>query len=182
LVPRSGLVSAWRPSSYGTDLIDLELDGKLFTPVPEYARPIWERWLVGPSGSLGAWAGLGTRRRGARLGLVRERACRRSHRDRPAGHACELDGRHITDEPGPYLALGESVNGPGGYFGRYPAALDDCLGGTFAYTAPATPLWRNAVTAREYLSRAMTPDGQSHDLFAEVLSALAEGGMHVTLA
>jgi hypothetical protein len=36
-------VTAWRPSSYGTDLIDLELDGEFFTPVPEDARPIWER-------------------------------------------------------------------------------------------------------------------------------------------
>ncbi|MER5788011.1 hypothetical protein [Streptomyces sp. NPDC001980] len=175
-------VSAWRPSSCTTDLIDLELDGELFTPVPDHARPIWERWLVGPPDRLGAWVGLDTRRRGAWLDLVRERACRRSHRDRPAGHAYELDGRHITDEPGLYLALGESVNGPGGYFGGCPAALDDCLGGTFGYTAPATLLWRDAATAREYLSQAMTPEGRSYDLFAEVLSVLTEGGMHVTLA
>lgn len=28
----------------------------------------------------------------------------------------------------------------------------------------------------------LTPGGQSYDLFAEALSTLAEGGMHVTLA
>ncbi|MFI9599674.1 barstar family protein [Streptomyces sp. NPDC052043] len=175
-------VSAWRPSSYGMDLIDVELDGKFFTPVPEYARPIWERWLAGPPDTLGAWASLDTRRREAWLDLVRERACRRAHRDRPAGHAYELDGRHITDEPGLYLALGEAVNGPGGYFGGCLAALDDCLRGTFGYTAPATLLWRNAATARAYLSPTLTPDGRPYDLFAETLDALAEGGMHVTLA
>ncbi|MFJ9560183.1 barstar family protein [Streptomyces fuscichromogenes] len=175
-------VSAWRPSSHGTDLIDLELAGELFPPVPAYARPIWERWLVGPPDSPGAWAGLDTRRRGAWLDLVRERACRRVHRDRPAGHAYELDGRRITDEPSLYLALGEAVNGPGGYFGGCPAALDDCLRGTFGYTAPATLLWRNAATAREHLSRALTPDGREYDLFAEILGALTEGGMRVTLA
>ncbi|MEU0206036.1 barstar family protein [Streptomyces canus] len=175
-------VSAWRPSSYGTDLIDLELDGEQFTPVPEYARPIWERWLAGPPDTLGAWAGLDTRRRGAWHDLVRERGCRRVHRDRPAGHAYELDGRHITDEPGLYLALGEAVNGPGGYFGGCLAALDDCLGGTFGYTAPATLLWREAAIAREHLSRTLTPDGRPYDLFAEVLDVLAEGGIHVTLA
>lgn len=175
-------VRSWHPSSYGTDLIDLELDGELFTPVPEYARPIWEQWLAGPPDTLGAWADLDTRRRGAWLDLVRERACRRSHRDRPIGHAYELDGRHITDEPGLYLALGEAVNGPGGYFGGCLAALDDCLRGTFGYTAPATLLWWNAVTAREHLSQTLTPDGQPYDLFSEVLDALAEGGMHVTLA
>ncbi|MET7543885.1 barstar family protein [Streptomyces sp. NPDC005507] len=175
-------VTTWHPSSNGTDLIDLELDGKLFTPVPVYARPIWERWFAGPPNTLGAWACLDTRRRRAWLDLVRERACRRAHRDQPARHAYELDGRHITDEPGLYLALGEAVNGPGGYFGGGLDALDDCLGGTFGYTAPATLLWRDAVTAREHLSKTLTPDGQPYDLFAEVLNVLAEGDMHVTLA
>ncbi|MDX3612501.1 barstar family protein [Streptomyces europaeiscabiei] len=175
-------VTAWQPSSNGTDLIDLELEGKLFTPVPEYARPIWERWLAGPPNTLGAWACLDTRRRGAWLDLVRERACQRAHRDRPARHAYELDGRYITDEPGLYLALGEAVNGPGGYFGGCLDALDDCLGGTFGYTAPATLLWRDAVTAREHLSKTLTPDGEPYDLFAGVLNVLAEGDMHVTLA
>ncbi|MFE7114305.1 barstar family protein [Streptomyces sp. NPDC057654] len=175
-------VSDWRPSSRGTDLIDLELDGGLFRPVPEFARPIWERWLAGPPDAVNAWAGLDTRRRGAWNDLVRERACRRSHRDRPAGHAYELDGRYITDEPALYLALGEAVHGPGGYFGGCLAALDDCLRGTFGYTAPATLLWRDAAIAREHLSHSLTPDGQPYDLFAAVLEALAEGGMDVALA
>ncbi|MFF1839069.1 barstar family protein [Streptomyces sp. NPDC058231] len=175
-------VSAWRLSSYGTDLIDLELDGELFTPVPEYARPVWERWLAGPPDTLGTWNSLDTRLRGAWLELVRERACRRARHDRPAGHAYELDGCHITDEAGLYLALGEAVNGPGGYFGGCLAALDDCLGGTFGYTAPATLLWRNAATAREHLSQTLEADGQPYDLFSEVLDVLAGGGMHVTLA
>jgi hypothetical protein len=175
-------VSAWRPSSYGTDLIDLELDGELFSPVPEYARPVWERWLAGPPDTPGAWAGLDTRRRRAWHDLVRERACRRTQRDWPACHAYELDGRHITDEPGLYLALGEAVNGPGGYFGGCLPALDDCLHGTFGYTAPATLLWRDAVTARRHLSQALTPEGRPYDLFGVILDVLAEGGMHVTLA
>ncbi len=175
-------VRAWRPSSYGTGLIDLELDGELLTPVPEHARQIWGQWLAGPPGAPGTWAGLDTRRRGAWLDLVRERACRRAHRDRPPGHHYELDGRYVTDVPGLYLALGEAVNGPGGYFGGCLAALDDCLRGTFGYTAPASLLWRGAATAREHLSPTLTADGHPHDLFAEVLAALAEGGMDVTLA
>ncbi|MGW4694029.1 barstar family protein [Kitasatospora cineracea] len=174
-------VRAWRPSSHGTDLIDLELNGELFTPVPEYARPIWERWLAGPPDTPGSWAHLDTRCRWAWHDLVRERACRRARCDRPAGHAYELDGRHITDEPGLYLALGEAVNGPGGYFGGCLDALVDCLRGTFGYTAPATLLWRDAEIAREHLSQALTPEGQPYNLFAELLDVLTEGGMHVTL-
>lgn len=174
-------VRAWRPASCGADLIDLELDGELFDPVSEYARTIWKRWLAGPPDSFGAWADLDTRHRRVWLDLVQENGFRRSRPDRPAGHAYELDGCHITDIPGLYLALGEAVNGPGGYFGACLAAVDDCLRGTFGYTAPATLLWRNAATAHEYLSHVLTPDGRPYDLIAEALDALAEGGMHVTL-
>lgn len=74
------------------------------------------------------------------------------------------------------------MNGPGGYFGGCVAALEDCLRGAFGHTAPATLLWRHAATARAHLSRALTPDGDPYDLFAAVLEALADGGMHVTLA
>ncbi|GGU90411.1 hypothetical protein GCM10010182_01230 [Actinomadura cremea] len=125
---------------------------------------------------------LDTRHRKAWLDLVRNRGCRRAHRDRSPGHAYELDGRHVTDEPALYLALGEAVNGPGGYFGGCLEAVHDCLGGTFGYTAPATLVWRDAATAREHLSQTLTPDGEPFDLFAEVPDVLAGGGMHVTLA
>ncbi|MHB9864436.1 barstar family protein [Streptomyces sp. YIM S03343] len=172
-------VRRWQPSSRGTDLIDLELDGDV-APVPGYAQPVWERWLADPPAAPGAWAALETRQRGAWLDLVRERGCRRKHQDRPAGHAYELDGRHITDEPGLYLALGEAVNGPGGYFGGCLDGLVDCLRGNFGYTAPASLLWREAATAREHLSRVLAPEGEQYDLVALVLEVLAEGGMHVT--
>jgi RNAse (barnase) inhibitor barstar len=172
-------VRTWCPSSRGTDLIDLELDADL-APVPEYAQPVWERWFAGPPDTSGAWAALDTRQRGAWLDLVRERGCRLKHPDRPAGHAYELCGQHITDEPGLYLALGEAVNGPGGYFGGCLDALVDCLRGNFGYTAPATLLWRDAATAREHLSRLLAPEGEQYDLVALVLEALTKGGMHVT--
>lgn len=153
-------VSAWRPSSYGADLIDLELDGESFAPVPEHARTVWERRLTGPPSGVGSWAGLDTRCRSSWLDLVRERGCRRPRRDRPAGHTYELDGQHVTDVPGLYPALGEAVNGPGGYLGGRPAALAECLRGTFGYTGPATLLWRNAATAHEHLSPVLAPDGR----------------------
>ncbi|WP_461007286.1 barstar family protein [Streptomyces capparidis] len=176
-------VRAWRPSALGADLIDLELDRTHCPPVPEHTRPVWQRWLAGPPDAPGAWSGLGTRQRAAWLDIVRTRGCRRTRQDdRPAGHAYELDGRHVTDVPGLHLALGEAVNGPGGYFGNCLAALDDCLRGGFGCTTPATLLWRDSGTAREHLSRALAPDGRPFDPFAEVLRALAEGGMRVTLA
>ncbi|MEU2389561.1 hypothetical protein [Streptomyces sp. NPDC007369] len=177
-----GRVRRWRPSPRGADLIDLELDTELARPVPAYARPVVERWLAGPPAAQGAWADLDTRQRGAWLDLVRERARPGAGGDRPAGHTYVLDGRHVTDGPGLYLALGEAVNGPGGYFGGCPAAVADCLGGTFGYTGPATLVWKDAATARAHLSRALAPDGEPYDLFAEVLEVLAEKRMRVCRA
>ncbi|MFF2603418.1 barstar family protein [Streptomyces californicus] len=174
-------VLAWQPSAYGADLIDLHLDGGP-EPVPDHVRQVWERWFPGPPEAPGAWAGLGTRRRGAWLDLVRERGCRPERRDRPPGQAYELDGRHITDRPGLHLAIGEAVNGPGGYFGGGPDSLVDCLRGGFGHTSPATLLWRDAATARARLSRVLAPGGEPYDLFAEVLDVLTEGGIDVTLA
>ncbi|MFD0266283.1 hypothetical protein ACFVGY_06785 [Streptomyces sp. NPDC127106] len=174
-----GRVRRWGPSSHGADLIDLELDTELARPVPAYVRPVVERWLAGPPDTPGAWADLDTRQRGAWLDLVRERARPDAGNDRPAGHTYVLDGRHVTDVPGLYLALGEAVNGPGGYFGGCLAAVDDCLGGAFGHTAPATLVWKDAATARAHLSRALTPDGEPYDLFAEVLDVLAGKRMRV---
>ncbi|WP_234285352.1 barstar family protein, partial [Streptomyces venezuelae] len=88
----------------------------------------------------------------------------------------------VTDEPGLWLALGEAVNGPGGYFGGDFHALHDCLGGDFGFTAPATLTWRNADVARAHLSRALAPEGEPYDLFAAVVDALEQDGMRVVLA
>ncbi|MGW1956960.1 barstar family protein [Streptomyces sp. NPDC001920] len=174
-------VRACKPSSFGTDLVDLELDGGL-EPVPTHARRVWERGLAGPPDAPGEWTGLDTRQREAWLDLVRERGCRLRHRGRPAGQAYELDGRYITDEPALHLALGEAVNGPGGYFGGCLDAVADCLRGGFGHTAPASLLWRDAATAREHLSRVLAPEGEPYDLVATVIEILTEGGMRVTLA
>jgi hypothetical protein len=92
----------------------------------------------------------------------------------------ELEGRHITGEPSLFLALGEAVNGPGGYFGGCVVALADFLRGHFGYTAPATLLWRDIASAREHLSHVLTSEGEPYDLVALVLEVLVEGHMRVT--
>ncbi|MFJ3979457.1 barstar family protein [Streptomyces sp. NPDC090021] len=176
-------VSAWQPSALGPGLIDLELEGRLSPPVPEQARPLWERRLAGPPRTPGAWAGLGTRPRWDWLDHVRGRPRPvGAGADRPSGGAYVLDGRYITDVPGLYLALGEAFNGPGGYFGANLDALDDCLCAAFGHTGPATLLWRDSAVAREHLTRALTSDGQAYDRFSAVLDVLAGRGVRVTLA
>ncbi|WP_196445501.1 barstar family protein [Planomonospora sp. ID67723] len=51
----------------------------------------------------------------------------------------------------PYCALGEAINGPGGYFGWNLAALDDCLRGRWGARPPFRLIRRHAEGARRHL-------------------------------
>jgi hypothetical protein len=58
-------------------------------------------------------------------------------KDAAAGAVFVIDGAAITDHPAFLCALGEAINGPGGYFGGSGAAsLQDCLFGSFGVTLP----------------------------------------------
>ncbi|AZN41603.1 barstar family protein [Paenibacillus albus] len=54
-----------------------------------------------------------------------------------------IDGKHIQDEASFYLALGEAINGPFGYFGGNLDGLADCLCGGFGLESPFILRWRN---------------------------------------
>ena len=47
----------------------------------------------------------------------------------------------IVDQDGFFLAIGEAINGPGGYFGACPHSFRDCLGGGFGVALPLTIRW-----------------------------------------
>ncbi|MCM2390009.1 barstar family protein [Streptomyces albipurpureus] len=187
-----GEVRDWRPSAHGPGLLDLDLDGRFWDPVPLYAREVWERWRTSPPTEPGLWSAYDRRERGVWLDLVCSRAARtrqaegsRAGRtrpaDQPAGRVYELDGRHATDEPGLYCALGEAINGPGGYFGSSTGGLDDCLRGGFGARAPATLIWRGHQIARESLGRVLAWDGQPFSYFEMILDILRDGRMDVVL-
>ncbi|MFF0743661.1 barstar family protein [Streptomyces sp. NPDC004111] len=121
----------------------------------------------------GAWSELGQEGRRQRLTEVQERYFARHEAapDAPAGRTCVLDGRHVTDRSALFLALGEAVNGPGGYFGADLDALNDCLRGGFGATAPFTLVWQDSATARTHLMA----------YFDSTLDVLAEHGVDVRL-
>ncbi|AZA77597.1 hypothetical protein EG347_08750 [Chryseobacterium sp. G0186] len=55
----------------------------------------------------------------------------------------ELDGNLFHNVDSFFCALGEEVNGPGGYFGRNLYALDDCLRGDFGVKSISEFTWIN---------------------------------------
>lgn len=69
-----------------------------------------------------------------------------------------IDGARLSDTDGFYTALGEAVNGAGGYFGRGLDSLNDCLRGGFGTPCdrPARFIWADSAKSRAALGYAET--------------------------
>ncbi|GAA2215554.1 barstar family protein [Nonomuraea monospora] len=140
----------WRPSRLGAERVDIVADWGYDSPRAG-ARHIWERWWRGRPDRVNQWAVYGAEGRREWLSIVGRALGKESRRvDRLPGHVYHLDGRHITDECSFYLAMGEAINGPGGYFGWNLDALNDCLRGGAG--KPFTLIWSDAHVARRSLT------------------------------
>lgn len=62
-----------------------------------------------------------------------------------------LEGEHIIDYPSFFLAMGEAIHGPSGYFGRNLDALNDCLRGGYGAQPPFVIEWCDHEVARQHL-------------------------------
>ncbi|MGW4945025.1 barstar family protein [Actinoplanes sp. NPDC004185] len=110
-----GSVEGTRPSALGDDLVDITVSARIPTPLAANDRPLWDMWRAGGPTTPNQWADLD---RSDRFLWVRAAALHRRHApDKPAGMVYHLDGRYITDLDGFFCAIGEAINGPGGWFG-----------------------------------------------------------------
>ena len=71
--------------------------------------------------------------------------------DAPAGTVFTLNGANIDEEYAFYCALGEAVNGPGGYFGANDMSIQDCCFGQFGAALPFTIRIKSAEACRNGL-------------------------------
>ncbi len=92
-----------------------------------------------------------------------------------------LRGGGITDRVSCYAALGEAVNGPGGYYGSNLDALADCLRGGFGPVPPFTLVWHDSAVARRRLTGRLGIGGHGLSYFEAVVDTLREGGVTVLL-
>ncbi|MEU7923946.1 barstar family protein [Micromonospora sp. NPDC049801] len=145
----SGTVQAGEPSRLGPGLLDVTVDSDPQEPMPTGVLGILRHWWAGRPVEKNLWAGYDRelRHRWAGAALAHQSGVP----DRPAGSTYELDGRFVTDVEGFYCAIGEAINGPGGYFGWNLDALDDCLAGGFGAHTPFRLVWHNSAIAREHL-------------------------------
>ncbi|MEV0971779.1 barstar family protein [Microtetraspora glauca] len=145
----SGTVEAGEPSRHGAGLLDVTVDSDPREPLPTGVLGILEHWYAGRPAEKNLWASYDGELRHHWAGAAL--AHRSNTPDRPADTTYDLDGRFVTDIEGFYCAIGEAINGPGGYFGWNLDALDDCLRGRFGARAPFRLVWHDSAVARKHL-------------------------------
>ncbi|WP_245179904.1 barstar family protein [Streptomyces montanisoli] len=164
------------PSASGGGLVDLTLALWCENALPG-AEHVWDLVRAGRLNRVGMWHELTSRGRRAWLSVALwSREYRRSGRpDADAGQVFTLDGRRIVDGNTFYCAIGEAINGPGGYFGWNLDALDECLSGGWGATAPFTLHWESSSEARARLVERV-PDGDGDISLFDLLLKIFEGG------
>ncbi|WP_151482668.1 barstar family protein [Streptomyces albicerus] len=173
-----GELVAWIPSARGRGLVDLTLEPWSERP-PTAAEQVWELWDDGRPAAPGLWAQCGVegRRHWLSMALDHHEA---DKPDAEPGGTYHLEGRHITDDQGFFCAIGEAVNGPGGYFGWGIDALTDCLRGRWGAARPFTLVWHDAEVARTCLGLVPRTDRRPWT-FEELLEVLVDKGIDVRL-
>jgi RNAse (barnase) inhibitor barstar len=169
----SGTVVSSVPSTLDTGLLDVTIASDACEPHPAGIRSILDLWFTGRPPTRNLWARYDRTLRHEWAGVALAH-----HRRSPAQHAgtvFHLDGRFITDIEGFYCAIGEAINGPGGYFGWNLDALDDCLRGEWGAAAPFRLVWNHSAVARQYLvagyDRHRHEPAVTLDILVEMLTA-----------
>ncbi|KUJ70622.1 hypothetical protein ACZ90_02285 [Streptomyces albus subsp. albus] len=107
---------------------DLAVSFGYAEPYP-YAGEIWRTWTHGPPTEPGMWKNLPAEAHESWIHVVQKAWFRSGHQAIVYGDAdtYEIAGAELANIDSFYCALGEAVNGPGGYLGSNPSALTDCL-------------------------------------------------------
>jgi RNAse (barnase) inhibitor barstar len=151
----SGTVEAGEPSRLGDGLLDVTVASDPREPLPTGVLAVLEHWYAGRPTEKNLWSGYDRQLRHHWAGAAL--AHHSSTPDRPASTTYDLDGRFVTDIEGFYCAIGEAINGPGGYFGWNLDALDDCLRGRFGARTPFRLVWHDSAVARANLGTGYDP-------------------------
>lgn len=133
---------------------DLKMVGILHDFPCEEGLECWKLWRISPPETKNEWIILSEDGRRGWLEVVRRyRFCVGSVPERRTNETFYLDGTYITDYSSFFIAVGEAINGPGGYYGSSLDGFEDCLCcrrefGTFG---DFTMVWGNYQVAKEHL-------------------------------
>ncbi|MFF3542201.1 barstar family protein [Streptomyces platensis] len=169
-------------SARGAGRVDLTMTLWCENALPG-ADGVWDLIRTGRLNRTGIWHQLAPEDRQAWLSVAL--SSREYHRqgapDAAAGQVFTLDGRQVVDIDSFYCAVGEAINGPGGYFGWNLGALNDCLRGGWGAATPFTLHWGSSAEARARLVERVPTRGGEASLFDLLLEIFGEQGVDVVL-
>ncbi|TDQ53343.1 barstar family protein [Actinorugispora endophytica] len=125
-------------------LFDLKISGILFDRLTNDSWKIWDFCKRGKIDSRNIWINFSREMKTAWLEVARVRMVENfgKLKNLESGSMFYFDGRHVVDELSFYCALGEAINGPGGYFGKGVDSFNDCLNGGFGAIRPFKLNWK----------------------------------------
>jgi RNAse (barnase) inhibitor barstar len=141
------------------------------------AAKIWRRWASGVAIAEGEWLQWPVSQHDAWLHVVQNSWFTSNHRAARYGdnEVAHLDGTHIATKAGFFCALGEAVNGPGGYFGSNLDAMADCISSSLDVRPLVKIVWQNFRISQELLDRVFL------DSVMEVMEVMEEFHVDVDL-
>ncbi|MER5965391.1 barstar family protein [Streptomyces sp. NPDC002057] len=165
-----------KPSGRGSELVDLTVTLWCENALSG-ADGIWDLVRTGQLNRTGMWHELTPEDRHAWLSVAlwSRDYRRRGKPDAPAGQVFTVDEHTF------YCAIGEAVNGPGGYFGWNLDALDDCLIGGWGASRPFTVHWVYSAEARARLAERVPVGDRDVPLFDMLVEIMEERGVSVVL-
>ncbi len=145
-----------KSNDYESNEFDISLIGRLQDICNPNSLALWDIWRDGGPSSKNIWSGYSFEQRRAWLEIVGLYQTVNSTRVRSsqAKSIFHLDGSFIVDYPSFFCAIGEAINGPGGYFGKCIDSLSDCLGGGYGAVPPFTLVWQKSDVAQKMLDKA----------------------------
>jgi hypothetical protein len=151
-----GTVVAVEPSALGDGLVDITIDSAPQEPLPTAFADVLDLWRAGGPTEKNLWSGLDRDLRHRWTMVAQAAQPYDVEPPRPTTGTYHLDGRFVTDIDGFCCALGEAINGPGGYFGHYGfhgwpgcnlGAIEECL----READPFTLVWHDSAVAGKHL-------------------------------
>ncbi|WP_025724266.1 barstar family protein [Paenibacillus polymyxa] len=167
---------------------NLELTGILETKPSPVELRLWEFLKGAQSLENNIWQGFSKEERSGWLNVTRiHSASNHFARLDKRGEVYTLDGEYISDFTTFFIALGEAINGPGGYYGFSLDSISDCLCGGFGTVGPFTIHWENANYFLERFEEEWDQEERGYGFspqqyFTDLLTILVSGGVTVNFS
>jgi hypothetical protein len=149
------------------------------------AEPVWDARRSSPPRQRNLWSNIRVGRREAWIEVAYLYHVRPGSEWRGGAEVREavLDGQHVEDPASFFCAIGEALNGPGGYFGSNFMALSDCLRiRSRAGGLSLRLVWTSAEVAQGHLDRTANTGIGPMTYMEIALETLVHAGVDVILA